>query len=74
MVTANDHRGTIEHLTQRERQVAEAVSRGDRNRTIAERFGISEQTVKKHLANIYDKLAVDGRVHLAIHLLRGGSL
>jgi DNA-binding CsgD family transcriptional regulator len=30
--------------------------------------------VKKHLANIYGKLAVNGRVQLTIHLLRGGSL
>ena len=43
----------IEPLTHRERQMAQAVSRGLRNRQIAREFGISEETVKKHLATIY---------------------
>jgi len=60
----------IEALTSREHEVAQAVTRGLRNRAIAHEFGISEQTVKKHLANIYAKLAVDGRLQLTIHLLK----
>lgn len=63
----------IEALTTREHEVAQAVTRGLRNRAIAHEFGISEQTVKKHLANIYAKLAIDGRVQLTIHLLRRGG-
>jgi DNA-binding NarL/FixJ family response regulator len=59
-----------EPLTYREREVAGAVSRGLRNRAIALEFGISEETVKKHLGSIYGKLAVDGRVQLTIHWLR----
>ena len=55
-----------EALTQRERQMAHAVSRGLRNRQIANEFGISEETVKKHLATIYGKLALPGRVALAV--------
>ena len=55
-----------EALTQRERQMAHAVSRGLRNRQIASEFGISEETVKKHLATIYGKLALPGRVALAV--------
>ena len=61
----------VETLTSREHQMAHAVSRGLRNREIATEFGISEETVKKHLATIYDKLAISGRVELAIHVLRG---
>ncbi len=52
----------VESLTRRERQMAQAVSRGLRNRQIALEFGISEETVKKHLATIYGKLAINGRV------------
>jgi two-component system, NarL family, response regulator LiaR len=63
-----------EPLTEREREVAYAVSRGLRNRAIAGACGISEETVKKHLVNIYGKLAINGRVQLAIHLLKGGAL
>jgi DNA-binding NarL/FixJ family response regulator len=59
----------VESLTFREREVAAAVSRGLRNRAIARDFGISEETVKKHLGSIYDKLALSGRVQLVIHLL-----
>ena len=62
----------VEPLTQRERQVAHAVSRGLRNRQIAVEFGISEETVKKHLATIYGKLAINSRVALAVHVLQGG--
>lgn len=62
----------VESLTERERQMAQAVARGLRNRQIAIEFGISEETVKKHLATIYGKLAIDGRVALAVHVLQGG--
>ena len=62
----------IEPLTSRERQMAQAVARGLRNRQIAIEFGISEETVKKHLATIYGKLAIPGRVALAVHVLQGG--
>jgi DNA-binding CsgD family transcriptional regulator len=63
----------IESLTVRERQMAQAVSRGLRNRQIACEFGISEETVKKHLATIYGKLALSGRVALAVHVLQSGE-
>lgn len=60
----------IEPLTARERQVAEAISRGLSNKQIADEFGISPETVKRHLASIYSKLAIPGRVALAIHVFR----
>jgi DNA-binding NarL/FixJ family response regulator len=63
----------VESLTNRERQMARAVSRGLRNREIAGEFGISEETVKKHLATIYGKLALNGRVALAVRVLQGGA-
>jgi DNA-binding NarL/FixJ family response regulator len=61
-----------ESLTHRECQMAQAVSRGLRNREIALEYGISEETVKKHLATIYGKLALSGRVALAVHVLQTG--
>lgn len=63
----------VESLTDRERQMAQAVSRGLRNREIADEYGISEETVKKHLATIYGKLALQGRVALAVHVLQTGA-
>jgi DNA-binding NarL/FixJ family response regulator len=59
-----------EALTAREQQMAEAVARGLSNRQIASEFGISAETVKRHLSSIYGKLAVRGRVALAIHVVQ----
>lgn len=48
-------------LTERELEVLEAVARGERSKEVASRLGISERTVKAHLASIYNKLGVDSR-------------
>lgn len=64
----------VEPLTRREQQIAEHVARGLTNRQIAAECGISAETVKRHLASIYDKLATRGRVGLAIHVMRTRGL
>jgi DNA-binding NarL/FixJ family response regulator len=51
-------------LTRRERQIAQAVASGKRNKEIAEAFAISPATVKLHLHRIYTKLGVSGRLAL----------
>jgi NarL family two-component system response regulator YdfI len=51
---------TVE-LTEREIQVLAAVARGERNKEIAARLGITERTVKAHLASVFNKLGVDSR-------------
>lgn len=48
-------------LTEREQEVLEAVAHGARSKEVAYQLGISERTVKAHLANIYEKLGVDSR-------------
>jgi DNA-binding NarL/FixJ family response regulator len=60
----------MEKLSRREQEVADAAARGLSNRQIATELKISAETVKRHLSTIYGKLAVPGRVVLAIHLLR----
>jgi DNA-binding NarL/FixJ family response regulator len=59
-----------ESLTRREQEIAEHVARGMTNRQIATVCGISTETVKRHLASIYSKLATRGRVGLALHVFR----
>ena len=59
-----------EELSAREWQVADAVARGLSNRQIGAELGISAETVKRHLATIYSKLALPGRVALAIHVVQ----
>lgn len=49
------------HLTERELEVIVSVARGERSKEIASHLGISERTVKAHLASIYTKLGVDSR-------------
>ena len=53
-------------LTPREVEIVRMVSRGLRNKAIAERLAISEGTVKVHLHNIYEKFGVDGRLELVL--------
>lgn len=48
-------------LSKREYQVAEKVSEGLSNRSIADQLFISERTVKFHCTNIFRKLAVSNR-------------
>jgi DNA-binding NarL/FixJ family response regulator len=42
------------------------IAAGLRNRDIGERLSISENTVKVHLHNIYEKLGVEGRMELLL--------
>ena len=49
------------NLTDRELEVLKLVARGQRSKEVALRLGISERTVKAHLASIYSKLGVDSR-------------
>ncbi|HET8706740.1 MAG TPA: response regulator transcription factor, partial [Pseudomonadales bacterium] len=49
------------NLTDRELEVLAFVARGERSKEIASHLGISERTVKAHLASIYSKLGVDSR-------------
>jgi DNA-binding NarL/FixJ family response regulator len=56
-------------LSARERQVVELVSQGFKNKEIAQRMFISEQTVKNHLHNIFDKLGVSDRLELALYAI-----
>ena len=54
-------------LTPRELEIIAAVVEGAGNRQVAERFGLSPQTVKNHLSNIFDKLGVSNRLELALY-------
>ena len=59
-------------LTERERAVLQRIPFGERNKEIAAHLGISEPTVKSHLANIYYKLGVDSRASaVAVAIERG---
>jgi DNA-binding NarL/FixJ family response regulator len=56
----------LDILSQRERQVALAVSQGAANKEIARLMGITERTVKAHLSAIFEKLGVRDRMQLSL--------
>jgi two-component system, NarL family, nitrate/nitrite response regulator NarL len=53
-------------LTVRERQIVTAIVNAYQNKEIAEKFAISEKTVKHHLTNIFNKVGVSNRLELAL--------
>ncbi len=53
-------------LTPRELEIVSAVIAGYSNKEIGDLFKISEDTVKHHLSNIFDKLGVATRLELAL--------
>jgi two-component system nitrate/nitrite response regulator NarL len=53
-------------LTPRELEVVSCIVEGCSNRDIAKQFTISEETVKRHLSNVFDKTGVSTRLELAL--------
>jgi len=78
-VLSQANRSTVEskssepsNLTDRELEVLKAVAQGERSKEIAVHLGISERTVKAHLASIYNRLGVDSRAAaIAVAAQRG---
>lgn len=59
-------------LTERELEVLRRVAQGERSKEIAVQLGITERTVKAHLASIYNRLGVDSRAAaIAVAAQRG---
>ena len=53
-------------LTPRELEVVTCIVEGCSNKDVAKQFGISEETVKRHLSNVFDKTGVSTRLELAL--------
>ena len=54
------------NLTRRELEVVGLIVKGYSNRDIAKQFNLSEETVKRHLSNTFEKLKISTRLELAI--------
>jgi len=59
-------------LSPREVEVVRLVGLGLRNAEVAKRLFISEETVKSHLNNIFNKLGIQDRVELTVYAIRTG--
>ena len=63
-----------EPLTPREHEIVRHVALGLRNAEVAARLAISEDTVKTHLNNVFQKLGLRDRVQLTLYALRRGLI
>lgn len=63
-----------ERLTQREVDVLRHLAGGNRNRDIAERLFISEETVKVHVKHLMEKLGASDRTQAVVIALRRGII
>ena len=61
-------------LTPREMEILGEVAEGNSNRVIGLRLGISEQTVKNHLAKVLQRLRAPDRTAAVVIALRNGWL
>lgn len=59
-------------LSEREREIIMLIAKGYKNKEIAEAMFITEQTVKNHLHNVFDKLGVSDRLELALYAIHHG--
>jgi DNA-binding NarL/FixJ family response regulator len=60
-------------LSKREREVIDLIAEGLSNKEIARRLHIATDTVKSHVHNILEKLALHNRLQIAAHAHRAGE-
>lgn len=59
--------GRAVRLTSREREVVDLVAQGLSNKEIASRLNLTTYTIKSHVHNVLEKLALHSRLELAAH-------
>jgi len=64
--------GPRDDLTGREVEVLRAIGLGQTNKQIAEQLGVTEETVKTHVASLLAKLEVDNRTQAVVEAIRRG--
>jgi DNA-binding NarL/FixJ family response regulator len=69
-----DEEWIVQPLTPRELEVLQLLSNGLSNKSVAERLGISDQTVKFHVASISSKLGASNRTEAVRLGLRRGLI
>jgi DNA-binding NarL/FixJ family response regulator len=65
-------RDPLDALTARERDVFDALARGQTNAEIAEKLHITEATVRTHSASVLEKLALRDRMQVMVYALKRG--
>ena len=72
---AQGHEQVLEdvRMTRREREVIDLIGQGLSNKEIAQRLNIAAHTVKSHVRNVMEKLALHTRLQIAAYSRRDGS-
>jgi DNA-binding NarL/FixJ family response regulator len=70
---ARREKADLQSLSSREEQVLALVAKGDINKEIADKLGISLETVRSHLRTIYDKMHVRSRTEAAMKFFVSNS-
>src|SRR5207247_10695556 len=66
-VLRNTPRMASVRMTKREQQITDLIAEGMSNKEIAQRLNIATYTVKSHVHNILEKLALHSRLQIAAH-------
>ncbi len=67
-------KAALSRLTQRERQVLEALGEGLSDKQIGDCLNVSTETVRTHMVNILAKLGVDSRLQALVFAVRHGAI
>ncbi|MBQ1017689.1 response regulator transcription factor [Micromonospora sp. D93] len=70
--TATSENPRLSTLSEREREVLEAIGQGATNTEIAERFTLTESTVKKHVGRVLAKIGARDRIQAVIFAYDNG--
>ncbi len=62
----------LQELTEQEKLVLSLIAEGEDNKGIAQTLGVSQNTIKTHVRNIFTKLEVSSRTQAAIYAIRNG--
>jgi DNA-binding NarL/FixJ family response regulator len=63
---------SLENLTPREVEILREVAKGKSNKELAEKFFVSESTIKTHIANIFQKLGLHSRAEAISYAVKKG--
>lgn len=66
----DEHINNRNKLTNREEEILKAIVKGLSNKEIAEKFNITEQTVKNHIVNLFRKIQVTDRTQAAVYAIK----
>ncbi|RJX27990.1 MAG: DNA-binding response regulator [Dethiobacter sp.] len=71
-IVSKEEKDPLKDLTGRELEILQALAEGLNNRAIAEKLYISENTVKKHICNLLDKMEFNDRTQAALYAFSRG--